>query len=202
MNGIFTTMDGDKGARRRGIVSAVAAAAMLLPLAFAPTAMAADPDYPGGIKGEYNPLGINAGVAIETDTLNQDKEKALVENFNQITPENSLKPEGWYDDQHNFRMSGDARNLLTFASENGIKVYGHVLVWHSQTPDWFFQADEWCHDTNDNPGVTSCPLADKPTMQERQRRHIENVAKAISDEFENSAARPIPLSRSTWSTRP
>ena len=183
MNGIFTTMDGDKGARRRGIVSAVAAAAMLLPLAFAPTAMAADPDYPGGIKGEYNPLGINAGVAIETDTLNQDKEKALVENFNQITPENSLKPEGWYDDQHNFRMSGDARNLLTFASENGIKVYGHVLVWHSQTPDWFFQADEWCHDTNDNPGVTSCPLADKPTMQERQRRHIENVAKAISDEF-------------------
>lgn len=40
MNGIFTTMDGDKGARRRGIVSAVAAAAMLLPLAFAPTAMA------------------------------------------------------------------------------------------------------------------------------------------------------------------
>ena len=183
MNGIFTTMDGDKGARRRGIISAVAAAAMLLPLAFAPTAMAADPDYPGGIKGEYNPLGINAGVAIETDTLNQDKEKALVENFNQITPENSLKPEGWYDDQHNFRMSGDARNLLTFASENGIKVYGHVLVWHSQTPDWFFQADEWCHDTNDNPGVTSCPLADKPTMQERQRRHIENVAKAISDEF-------------------
>ena len=76
MNGIFTTMDGDKGARRRGIISAVAAAAMLLPLAFAPTAMAfaptamaADPDYPGGIKGEYNPLGINAGVAIETDTL-------------------------------------------------------------------------------------------------------------------------------------
>lgn len=70
MNGIFTTMDGDKGARRRGIISAVAAAAMLLPLAFAPTSMAADPDYPGGIKGEYNPLGINAGVAIETDTLN------------------------------------------------------------------------------------------------------------------------------------
>lgn len=141
------------------------------------------PTIQAAIKGEYNPLGINAGVAIETDTLNQDKEKALVENFNQITPENSLKPEGWYDDQHNFRMSGDARNLLTFASENGIKVYGHVLVWHSQTPDWFFQADEWCHDTNDNPGVTSCPLADKPTMQERQRRHIENVAKAISDEF-------------------
>lgn len=183
MDTLFNTTDERGASKRRGIVAALAAAAMLVPLAFAPSAMAADPDYPGGIKGEYNPLGINAGVAIETYTLNQDKEKALVENFNQITPENSLKPEGWYDDQHNFRMSDDARSLLTFASKNGIKVYGHVLVWHSQTPDWFFQADEWCHDTNDNPGVTSCPLADKPTMQERQRRHIENVAKAISDKF-------------------
>lgn len=183
MDTLFNTTDERGASKRRGIVAALAAAAMLVPLAFAPTAMAADPDYPGGIKGEYNPLGINAGVAIETYTLNQDKEKALVENFDQITPENSLKPEGWYDDQHHFRMSDDARNLLTFASENGIKVYGHVLVWHSQTPDWFFQADEWCHDTNDNPGVTSCPLADKATMQERQRRHIENVAEAISTEF-------------------
>ena len=183
MDTLFNTTDERGASKRRGIVAALAAAAMLVPLAFAPTAMAADPDYPGGIKGEYNPLGINAGVAIETYTLNQDKEKALVENFDQITPENSLKPEGWYDDQHNFRMSPDARNLLTFASENGIKVYGHVLVWHSQTPDWFFQADEGCHDTNDNPGVTSCPLADKATMQERQRKHIENVAEAISEEF-------------------
>ena len=36
MNGIFTTMDGDKGARRRGIISAVAAAAMLLHVRTAP----------------------------------------------------------------------------------------------------------------------------------------------------------------------
>lgn len=86
MDTLFNTTDERGASKRRGIVAALAAAAMLLPLAFSPTAMAADPDYPGGIKGEYNPLGINAGVAIETYTLNQDKEKALVENFDQITP--------------------------------------------------------------------------------------------------------------------
>lgn len=68
MDTLFNTTDERGASKRRGIVAALAAAAMLVPLAFAPSAMAADPDYPGGIKGEYNPLGINAGVAIETYT--------------------------------------------------------------------------------------------------------------------------------------
>lgn len=32
-----------------------------------------------------------------------------------------------------------ARKQLDFVKENNIKVRGHVLVWHSQTPDWFFK---------------------------------------------------------------
>lgn len=29
--------------------------------------------------------------------------------------------------------------MLQLAQKNGLKVRGHVLVWHSQTPDWFFR---------------------------------------------------------------
>lgn len=182
---LFNTTDERGASKRRGIVAALAAVAMLVPLAFAPSATAAEGDYSGGIKGEYNALGIAAGVATEAYSgLNsQERQDTVLANFNQITPENSMKPEGWYDGNHEFAMSDNTRSLLKFASDNNIRIYGHVLVWHSQTPDWFFQADEWCEDTNNTAGVTSCPLADKATMQERQRQHIENVAKAISDEF-------------------
>lgn len=163
------------------VLSAVTA--MLLSAGIIAPAIAAT-DYSAGIKGEYNKLGINAGVATQMYSLtSQAKIDAVLKNFNQITPENSFKPEGWYDDDHNFRMSDDTRQLLKFASDNHIKIYGHVLVWYSQTPDWFFQKDQNCVDTNATEGATSCELADKTTMQERQRKHIENVAKAISDEF-------------------
>ena len=36
----------------------------------------------------------------------------MLANFNQITPENSMKPEGWYDGNHEFAMSDNTRSLL------------------------------------------------------------------------------------------
>ena len=96
---MFNTTDERGASKRRGIVAALAAVAMLVPLAFAPSATAAEGDYSGGIKGEYNALGIAAGVATEAYSgLNsQERQDTVLANFNQITPENSMKPEGWYD---------------------------------------------------------------------------------------------------------
>ena len=55
--------------------------------------------------------------------------------FNQVTPENVMK---WdtiepNDDQYNF---GPADGIVAFAQANGMKVHGHTLVWHSQTPGY------------------------------------------------------------------
>ncbi|WP_213292217.1 endo-1,4-beta-xylanase [Bifidobacterium animalis] len=139
--------------------------------------------YPNGIKGEYNPLGINAGVGISTNDITGEAEKTVLKNFNQFTVENDLKPEYWYDSNHNFRMSDNAKKMLTFASKNHLVVYGHVLAWYSQTPDWFFQADENCQDTDGSPdnGSTTCPLASKEVLLQRQQTFIKNVAEAISN---------------------
>lgn len=46
-----------------------------------------------------------------------------------------------------------------------IKVRGHVLVWHSQTPEWFFHED---YDKNK-------PYVDKETMTKRQEWYIRTV---------------------------
>jgi endo-1,4-beta-xylanase len=65
----------------------------------------------------------------------------LVErHFNRISPENDLKwsviepIEGEFDFEN-------ADQYVRFGEKRGMEIYGHVLVWHSQTPDWVFEDD-------------------------------------------------------------
>lgn len=66
-----------------------------------------------------------------------------------ITPENELKPDSVLDVAQSRKLAesddtqvavhfNNAKPLLDFARQNGLKVHGHVLVWHSQTPEEFF----------------------------------------------------------------
>ena len=78
----------------------------------------------------------------------------IKEQFNILTPENEMKPDSVLDVNGSWRLMRDtgdqtavavhfdaAKALLNFAKDNGIKVHGHVLVWHSQTPEAFFHED-------------------------------------------------------------
>ncbi len=86
----------------------------------------------------------------------------LERHFNSITPENAMKPQpinprpGVY----NFEQA-DA--IVEFAEARGMFIVGHTLVWHNQTPQWFFV------DENGNPNTPEQQL-------ERMRSHIEAVA--------------------------
>ncbi len=72
--------------------------------------------------------------------------------FSIMTHGNELKPDSVLDipasrqlarqDQAAVAVRIDAaRPLLDYAQEHGIKIHGHVLVWHSQTPEAFFRED-------------------------------------------------------------
>lgn len=82
--------------------------------------------------------------------------------FNAITAENVMKagpinPEpGVYD-------FGPADDLVAFGEEHDLFIVGHTLVWHNQTPDWFFR------DELGNPNTPEAQI-------ERLRGHIEKVA--------------------------
>ncbi len=56
--------------------------------------------------------------------------------------------------------------------EKKIMVRGHVLVWHSQTPEWFFHED---YDKNK-------PYVDKETMDKRQKWYIKTVLEHFAGE--------------------
>ena len=71
---------------------------------------------------------------------NPEKEKLILQEFNSMTIGNELKPAynmGWNsaeatEDYLPFVINDNAKRMLDFARDNGMKVRGHVLVWHSQ----------------------------------------------------------------------
>ena len=66
-----------------------------------------------------------------------------------------------------------ARKQLDFVKENNIKVRGHVLVWHSQTPDWFFK------ENFDDDGA----WVSKEVMIKRLENYIKNLMQTLKDEY-------------------
>ncbi|QAY69000.1 endo-1,4-beta-xylanase [Xylanimonas protaetiae] len=115
------------------------------------------------------------GVAIDSRETTGNASELVLHHFDQITAENSMKVESWYDANHVFRRNPDATTLLNYAQANHLRVYGHVLVWHSQTPAWFFQRD-------DGTPLTSSD-ADKEFLRQRLHDHIFNIAASIAGDY-------------------
>ena len=102
---------------------------------------------------------VNSGVVRGTDSVTRD---LVLAQFNTITAENVMKaaPINPRPGVYNW---GPADSLVAFGEEHGMFIVGHTLVWHNQTPDWFF------HDEN---GAPNTPAG----QAERLRSHIEAVA--------------------------
>ncbi|WP_159886045.1 endo-1,4-beta-xylanase [Paenibacillus puerhi] len=85
----------------------------------------------------------------------------IARHYNSLTAENHMKPielqpeEGVYT----FEM---ADRIANFAKEHGMRLRGHTLVWHNQTPDWMFE------------GKDGRP-ADRELLLSRMKSHIDTV---------------------------
>lgn len=114
-----------------------------------------------------NTYGSVMGRSGNCVTLNQLKDPATLSHikthYNSITLENEMKPDAMLGWQPSLISQDAARNLgyyipssmqetyvpkinfdtidqvLKICYENGIGVRAHTLIWHSQTPDWFFR---------------------------------------------------------------
>ena len=112
------------------------------------------------------------GVAIDSRETSGAASELLQRHFDQVTSENYMKPEAWYTADRTFRTNPEATTLMDYAVANDLDVYGHTLVWHAQTPAWFFTA------ADGTPLTTS--EADKQVLRDRMRTHIFAVAEALS----------------------
>ena len=91
------------------------------------------------------------------ESLSQSERELVTRHFTSLTPENCMKPEPIHPEPGRYDFSA-ADALLGFAEAHGLRVVGHTLCWHQQTPDWFFQPD-----------------ADEKPIRERLRDHIHTV---------------------------
>lgn len=116
------------------------------------------------LKGAYKDAFL-IGVSVSAGNLSgkdPTTEAIIREQYNAITPENVMKatPINPKPGVYNF---GPADAFVEFGEANDMFIVGHTLVWHNQTPPWFFL------DEDGNPNT--------PEQQiERMRSHIETVA--------------------------
>ncbi len=127
------------------------------------------------------------GGAVTTDELAPQSTKDLVlKHYNSLTPGNELKPDACLnqsatlayleetgDDTNPQVTINSARSILNFCRDNNIPVRGHVLVWHSQTPDWFFKEGY----TDEGDWVTP------ETMLKRMENYIKNLMELLAEEY-------------------
>lgn len=126
------------------------------------------------------------GTAVTAKELAPQSTKDLIlKHFNSITAGNELKPDAILDQKACQAMAADgndedpqvnlnsAKSILDFARDNNIPVRGHVLIWHQQTPTWFFKENydpdgEW---------------VSKEKMLVRMENYIKNVFAEVEKEY-------------------
>ena len=103
------------------------------------------------------------GTAVMASQLTQPTVADFIASqFDCITPENELKPEATEPEPGQFNFeNGD--KLLAFTQAHGMKLIGHNLCWHNQTPSWMFT------------GPDGKPLPREAALA-NLKRHIDGVA--------------------------
>lgn len=114
-----------------------------------------------------------AGVAMDARETTGISRDLLLHHFGSITPENHMKPEEIQPSEGIFTFEA-ADAITKFARDNELQVYGHVLVWHSQTADWMFE-------TADGEPLTES-IAHQQILLDRMETHINAVADRYRDD--------------------
>ena len=90
---------------------------------------------------------IRMGVALSEHDIQGEKAELVASQFNSLTCENEMKPDFILDRNASIAQGDEevpaikmdrAMQAIRFAEENDLKIRYHTLVWHAQTPDWFF----------------------------------------------------------------
>jgi len=110
----------------------------------------------------YFPIGaaVSARVLKSADTV------LIISQYNSLVAENHMKPM-WIQPKENAFSFANADLIAAFAKRHNMKLRGHTLVWHNQTPNWFFKEDDQ-------------PVS-KEVLKERMRKHIQTVVSRYKD---------------------
>jgi endo-1,4-beta-xylanase len=125
---------------------------------------------PKGLKDYYKDY-FTIGAAVSPQGLKRPEESNLIlQQFGSMTPENAMKM-GPIHPRENEYFWRDADSIAAYARKNNLKLRGHTLCWHNQTPRWLFI------DSSHNPPDT----VSKELLYKRLKDHITTVVTRYKD---------------------
>ena len=120
-----------------------------------------------GLKNAYHDY-FKIGVAVNKRNIADAGQQALIrQEFNSVTAENDMKPVSVHPAEGVWNW-GAADSIADYCRQNGIKMRGHCLCWHSQFSDWMFK------DKKGRP-------VKKEVFYQRLREHIHTVVSRYKD---------------------
>ena len=119
-----------------------------------------------GLKDYYKDY-FTIGVAVSPRALQTDEAGLILQQFNSMTAENAMKMGPIHPEENRYNWAG-GDSIAAFAKRNNLKLRGHTLCWHNQTPRWFF--------TNANGDTVS-----KEVLLQRLKDHITTVVNRYKD---------------------
>ena len=90
-----------------------------------------------GLKDYYKDY-FPIGVAVSLRSLAGAEGQLVLSQFNSLTPENAMKMGPIHPEENRYNWR-DADSIVNFAQQHHLKVRGHNLCWHEQTPNWLFK---------------------------------------------------------------
>ncbi len=147
----------------------------------------------GTIKDAFKDAFVIGMAGDLPNRYSEEELKISAEHFIAITPENCMKPERIHPEEMRWSFE-QPDTLMNWAKEHGMSTHGHTLVWHAQTPNWFFEG------------------GDAKTIEQRMQEHIATlvgrykgkiqswdvVNEAINDNGNAETAKTEHLRNSKW----
>ena len=133
-----------------------------------------EPDLPSVYQSlaDFFPVGAGGVGALEISGVHGD---LLKKHFNSLTSGNDMKWDATEPNAGAFNFT-NADQQVAFAVANGMRVRGHTLLWHNQTPAWVF--------TDPVTGTTMQPTpANHDLLLERLANHIRGVVPHFGDKI-------------------
>ncbi len=130
-----------------------------------------------GLKDEFGAYFRVGNILNGYTVKNSGITGVILKDHNAIECENETKPDATLvkngSSDTNIQVSLNSCSAIAdFAAKNGLGFRGHTFVWHSQTPEWFFQS-------NFNGGN----YVDKNTMNKRMESYIKNMFAAYKSKY-------------------
>lgn len=126
-------------------------------------------------------VGINGSTLSNLTTYDPEYMELVKKHFNSVTLTNLMKS-SYILQQRACQASEDGSPVLSYeciddtlqwCMDNGVKMRGHTLVWHAQTPAWFFK--EGYRDSG--------ALVDKETMLARMESYIRQMMDHVQTNY-------------------